>query len=593
MRVADFIVNYLKENNIQNFFSVTGRGTLFLNDALARNKDLKNYFFHHEQSAAYAAITTPSINNSISCCMVSTGCASTNTITAVLSAWQDSLPVIFISGQNFLDETTTYKKKNIRTYGQQEANIIEIIRPITKYSKMISDPRQIKYELDKAIFFAKENKKGPVWLDIPLDIQNSRIEEKNLNSFKKTPKIIKCSLKLIDSIFLELKASKRPVILIGSGIKNNECIKEFKKFVRSFKIPVVYTSSGSSILGSENKFSIGSIGSQGCSREGAFVVQNSDLLLVLGSRLNSLTIGLDTQKFARDAKKIIIDIDKEEHTKNKLNNSKLVLSDLGFFLKTINKKKVSFNKREWIQKCINWKKIFKDKKDILTNPKKINLYELSEIFSKVLPKNTIFLCDSGFIDVILPTNIKFKKDQICVHPVSQGAMGFALPAIIGAYSTGKKDIISIVGDGSIMMNLQELQTIKYYNIPAKIFIINNNMYGIIRRRQKELFRGRTIGTDKSNGVGSPSNFKKISKAFGINYKLIRIKKNLTNQIKSVLKKDTTFICEIMTDENQEYIEVGYAKNSDGKIVRRPLEDQKPFLNRKFFLDQMLIKPIDQ
>ena len=592
MRVADFIIQYLKNKNVKNFFSVTGRGTLFLNDALAREKNVKSFFFHHEQSAAFAAITTPSTNNNLSCCMVSTGCASTNTITAVLSAWQDGLPVIFLSGQNFLNETTSYKKKNIRTYGQQEADIIKIIKPITKYSKMITDPMQIKYELDKAFFFANNKIKGPVWLDIPLDIQNSRLEDKKLKSFSKNYEIIKCSSKLINKVFSEIKFANRPAVLIGSGVKNAKCIEEFKKFVNKYQIPVVYTSSGSSILGSEYKLSIGSIGSQGCSREGAFTVQNCDLLIVLGSRLNSLTIGLDVKKFARNAKKIIIDIDKDEYEKNRFENSKLILSDLDFFLKKMNQKKIIIKWNKWILKCLNWKKIFKSKKDILNGSQKINLYELSEVFSKTLPSNSVFLCDSGFIDVILPTNIRFRKKQICIHPVSQGSMGFALPAIIGAYTTGKKNIVSVIGDGSIMMNLQELQTIKYYKIPAKIFIINNKMYGIIRRRQKELFRGRTIGTDDTNGVGNPD-FRKISKAFDIKYKLIKTKKNLTSEINSVLKEKKTVICEIIADENQEYIEIGYAKNKKGKIVRRPLEDQKPFLDRNTFLREMIIEPIDQ
>jgi acetolactate synthase-1/2/3 large subunit len=316
------------------------------------------------------------------------------------------------------------------------------------------------------------------------------------------------------------------------------------------------------------------------------------LLILLGSRLNSLTIGLDVKKFARNAKKIIIDIDKDEYEKNRFENSKLILSDLDFFLKKMNQKKIIIKWNKWILKCLNWKKIFKSKKDILNGSQKINLYELSEVFSKTLPSNSVFLCDSGFIDVILPTNIRFRKKQICIHPVSQGSMGFALPAIIGAYSTGKKNIVSVIGDGSIMMNLQELQTIKYYKIPAKIFIINNKMYGIIRRRQKELFRGRTIGTDDTNGVGNPD-FRKISKAFDIKYKLIKTKKNLTSEINSVLKEKKTVICEIIADENQEYIEIGYAKNKKGKIVRRPLEDQKPFLDRNTFLREMIIEPIDQ
>jgi acetolactate synthase-1/2/3 large subunit len=524
--------------------------------------------------------------------MVSTGCASTNTITAVLSAWQDSLPVIFLSGQNFLNETTNFKKKNIRTYGQQEADIIRIIKPITKYSKMITDPMQIKYELDKAFFYANNKIKGPVWLDIPLDIQNSRLDNKKLKSFSKKYEIEKCTSKLINEVFSDIKSANRPAVLIGSGVKNAKCIEEFKKFVNKYQIPVVYTSSGPSILGSEYKYSIGSIGSQGCSREGAFTVQNCDLLIVLGSRLNSLTIGLDVEKFARNAKKIIIDIDKNEYKKNKFKNSKLILSDLGFFLNKMNKKKIIIRWNEWYLKCLNWKKIFKNKKDILNNSQKINLYELSDVLSKTLPSNSVFICDSGFIDVILPTNIRFKKKQICIHPVSQGSMGFALPAIIGAHSVRKKNIVSVIGDGSIMMNLQELQTIKYYNIPAKIFIINNKMYGIIRRRQKELFRGRTIGTDNTNGVGSP-NFRKISKAFDIKYKLIKTKKNLAGEINNVLKEKETVICEIVADENQEYIEIGYAKNKKGEIVRRPLEDQKPFLDRNVFLREMIIEPIDQ
>ena len=592
MRVADFVIEYLLSKKIKTFFSVTGRGSLFLNDALAKSKKAKYFFFHHEQSAAFAAITTPYINNQISCCMISTGCASTNTITAVLSAWQDSIPVIFISGQNFKNETTTFTKLKIRTYGQQEANIIEIINPITKYSKMIVDPKKIKYELDKAIFFANDKKKGPVWLDIPLDIQNSRIDERNLKSFYKKKTIKKCSSNFIDNVMKELKSSKRPAILIGSGIKSSNSVDEFKKFINKFKIPVVHTSSGSSVLGSENKFSIGSLGSQGCSREGAFTVQNCDLLIVLGSRLNSLTIGSDIKKFARNAKKIIVDIDKNEHIKNKIKNYTLILSDLGFFLRKINKKNKIPKWNLWISRTLNWKKIFKSNKKLLGKTNKINLYHLSEVFSETLSNDTIFICDSGFVDVILPTNIKFKKKQICIHPVSQGSMGFALPSVIGAYSTGKKNIVSVIGDGSIMMNLQELQTLKYYNIPAKVFIINNNVYGIIRRRQKELFRGRTVGTDHTNGISCP-NFKKISNAFGIKYKLVKTKKNLKSQIKSILREKNTVICEILADENQEYIEIGYSKNYDGKIVRRPLEDQKPFLDRDLFLKEMIVEPIDQ
>ena len=210
------------------------------------------------------------------------------------------------------------------------------------------------------MFFANDKIKGPVWLDIPLDIQNSRLEEKKLKSFSKNYKIPRCSTASIDKIFSEIKFSKRPAVIIGSGVKMPN-VNKFKKFVNKYRIPVVYTSSGSDILGSENIFSIGSIGSQGCSREGAFTVQNSDLLLVLGSRLNSLTIGLDIKKFAREAKKIMIDIDKNEYEKNKFDNSELILSDLNFFFEKMNKK-ISVKWNNWIQTCLKWKKIFHNKK---------------------------------------------------------------------------------------------------------------------------------------------------------------------------------------------------------------------------------------
>ena len=591
MRLSDFVVEYLKTKNIKNFFVVTGRGTLFLNDSLARAKDLKTYFLHHEQSASFAAITTPLINNSISCCMISTGCASTNTITGVLSAWQDGIPCLFISGQNFLKETTNYTKKNIRTYGQQEADIIKIIKPITKYSTMVKNSSHIKFELDKAIFLANEGRKGPVWIDIPLDIQNSRIDEKKLKSFKKK-KIAKYNNEeKINKVRRLISSSERPAVLIGSGIKFSNAKKELKRFVNKWKLPVVYTSSSSDIFGSKNKLSIGSIGSQGCSRAGAFTVQNSDLLLVLSSRLNSLTTGLDFKKFARDAKVIVVDIDKNEHSKKGIKKDLFIKSDVKDFLKKINKRNPNVKWIRWLKKCIEWKKNFKKVK-VNNNEKGIDLYEISKILSDTMQNDTVFICDSGFIDVIMPTNIEFSEKQTCIHPVSQGSMGFALPAIVGAHALNKKNIISVIGDGSTMMNLQEFQTIKYYNIPVKIFIINNNVYGIIRKRQKELFRGRSIGTYKLDGLSCPD-FRKVAKSFDISYKKITNNKNLKKDISKILKSKKANICEIIGKENQRYIEISYAKNKFGKIVRRPLEDQKPFLNRKLFLKEMIIKPIDQ
>ncbi len=592
MRLADFVIECLSENNIKKFFVITGRGSLFLTDALKRSKKIKTHFTHHEQSAAFAASSTAQLNGEVSCCLVSTGCASTNTITGVLSAWQDNIPCIFISGQNTLSETTRFTKKNIRTYGQQEADIISIVRPITKYATMISDPSTIKYEIEKSINLSNHGRKGPVWIDIPIDIQNARIDPKKIKSYKKKLEIPKCTKQEVNYVLDKIRKSKRPVALIGNGIKSSKAEDELLNFVKKYKIPIIFDSSSTDTFPQENKLSIGSVGSQGCSRSGAFALQNSDLVLVLGSRLDSLITGPDFKKFARDADVVIVDIDKNEHTKKGVKIKKIIVSDLSFFLRLLNKKKFKIENKKWNSKCFYWKKIFADEIIIKENNNKIDLYDLSHSFSKIMPKKSIFICDSGFIDVIMPNNIKFKKNQSCLHPFSQGAMGYALPAIIGAASVSKKKIFSVIGDGSLMMNIQELQTISDLRIKAKIFVINNGGYGIIRRRQKDLFRDRTIGTGTNDGVTCP-NLKKIAKSYGITYKKINNKNDLSSKLKNVIKQDKLILCEIMGLKEQSYVEISYAKTQLGKIVRRPLEDQKPFLQRKFFLKQMITKPIDQ
>lgn len=592
MRVADYVFEVLSNNAINNCFSVTGRGSLFLNDALKNNPKINEYFFHHEQSAAFATVSYAQLTGKPACCLISTGCASTNTITGLLSAWQDGVPSIFISGQNTLKETTRKRNIKIRTFGQQEADIISIVKPITKYSVMIEKPEDLDKELQKAIHIANTSPKGPVWIDIPLDIQDHRIEKK----YKKVQfnnSMYKCKKSELNYIYNSIQNSKKPALLIGSGIKSAGAEIQFNKFVKKFKIPVTYTHSSVDVYKYDNQLCIGSVGSQGCTRAGAFVVQNSDLLIILGSRINSLTTGPDKNKFARKAKIIAVDINKNEFKKNNIKINKLILSDLDYFLKEINKLKVKVKWQTWNKIAKNWKKNLKKYDPSENDNGKVGLYEFSKVISNSLSNNSIFICDSGFVDVIMPNNIEFKKNQRCLHPVSQGSMGYAIPAVLGAHvADKKKDIICVVGDGSFMMNLQELQTIKNYKSNPKIFVINNNMYGIIRRRQKELFRNRTIGTDTTNGVIG-TNIKKIAKCFNFKYFKINKKYELKNKLKQIMEYKGPIICEIMAILDQDYIEIGYSKNSKGIIVRRPLEDQKPFIKRNIFQKEMIIKPIDQ
>ena len=599
MRVADYIFNRLQSYGIDKAYIVTGRGALFLTDGLAKNGSFYVICTHHEQAAGYAAVAEAQLSESPSLCLVSTGCASTNCITPVLNAWQDNLPVIFISGQNVLNETTYFKKTKLRTYGQQEANIVDLVQPITKFSSMVTCAQDIPNLLEKAITAANTGRKGPVWLDIPLDIQSARIKDENTKpktqraisslSPRKIDKISESIFKFINAI----KTSERPVILIGSGVRSSNTQKNLAEFVELNNVPLVYSASAVDVYPSGNKLSVGSIGSMGCSRQGSFVLQNADLILVLGNRLSSILTGNDFCKFGRDASIHVVDIDKFEHQKEGIKIDNFIHSDLSYFFELLpSNKRLTKNLNLWTKKVGHWKKLFSSMSNFdLTT--RTDLYDLSNCLSKKMKGDGIVITDSGFIEVILPTNINFSPKRRAVHPVSQGSMGFALPAALGAYDpqNPKKEILVVVGDGSIMMNIQELQTIMHHNINLKIIVINNNNYSIIRRRQSELFRKRTIGTGVEDGVSTPD-FKDLSKTFGFRYICCKTSKSLNSSVEKLLSANQPSILEIYGRHDQQYIEVAATKNINGKIVRRPLEDQWPFLERDLFKKEMLIEPID-
>ena len=593
IRVADYIMERLCVDGAKHIFMVTGRGVLFLSDAVAAHKELKGISLHHEQSAAYAAVAYAQYTGKPGACLVSTGCAGTNALTGVLNAWQDGVPCVFISGQNKLHETSRYTGIPLRTFGQQEADIISIVDSITKYAVMITDPKQIVYEMEKALYLAQTGRKGPVWIDVPLDIQNMRVRPEELEHFvtengsnyDPLPEDIQYVSKVLSD-------SNRPAILIGSGIWSADAVRDLEAFLERHPIPVTYAGSAPDTYGLDNPLSIGSVGTMGCSRAGNFTVQNSDLLLVLGCRLSPMTIGSDCAKFARAAKVVVVDIDSVEHSKNNIKIDRLILADVKKFLTSLMDEDIKRVDEEWRNKCLHWKQIFPKCEEKYKTSEKVDLYYLAECLSEVLPVDSVFLSDSGLVEVLLPTNISFRKDQRCIHPASQGSMGFALPGLVGAHYASDRPVIAVIGDGSIMMNLQELETIRYNNIPAKIFVINNNAYAVIRKRQVELFRSRTIGTDPGNGVGCP-NFMKVANGFEIPYVRIDSSLDLQQKLKSIIEMDGAVLCEIMGLEDQEYIRSSHTRNSKKRVVVRPIEDQAPYLNRELFLSEMVIKTIDQ
>ena len=593
-RVVDYIINKLYEEGVKHIFFVPGTGCMHLTDALAKLEDIQKISVHHEQAAAMAALTYAKYNETLGACVVTTGCGGTNTITGVLHAWQDNVPCVFVSGQAERNHTIRNSPVPLRQFGRQETDIVKLVEPITKYAVMINDPKDVIYELEKAIYFAQSGRKGPVWIDVPLDVQNSIINPDELPHFipDESGELPKPKSEDIDYLLTSLDASKRPVILAGNGIRLSNSIDLFNCFIDKYQIPVTYTRLGSDLIESDNPLSIGMVGMLGASRSGSFAIANSDLILVLGSRLSINTTGYEYEKFARDAKIIVVDIDQDEHSKNTVNIDKFIHSDINAFLTELNVKVPPKSYGSWVDKCKHWKEIFplctqnhKDSPDI-------NMYYFIECLSSCLPEKAVVVSDAGNSYFITTPTLHVNKGQRSITSGGEAEMGYGLPGAIGAACASNSDVVAITGDGSFMMNLQELATLSQTQLSVKVCIMNNNGYSSIRHLQNTAFRGRTIGTDPDSGLKFPD-FKIISEAFGLPYVKISGSEGLTSKIQKIFGIDGPVVCEVMCTPNQDFLGVAQVRNSKKRFVTRPLEDQAPFIDRDLFLSEMVIDPIDQ
>lgn len=593
-RVADYVIRKIAQMGVEHIFMLTGRGILYLTDAVAKNESISGVSLLHEQSAAYAAMSYAKARDGVGACLVSTGCAATNAVTGALCAYQDNLPVIFISGQHMLHETTRYTGAQIRTYGSQEADIISIVSSVTKYAAMLTDPNKIAYETEKALFLATSGRQGPVWLDIPLDLQSVLIDEDTLEHYTGQEQEYLVSDQTVNTVSTELSEAKRPLLFIGGGAF--ACGEELQHLVEATQIPLVFSYAGCDVLGSAHPYSIGAVNSLGAPRAGNFALQNADYVLVLGSKLCSQTIGDKPQTVAREAKITVVDIDPAEHTKQGIKIDRLIISDVKAFLTRLLSQSLTQCPALWTKKCQHWKDIFSVRNEAFIHEEsedgRIDLYDFCDVISDKLTGNTAIITDAGLEELIVPSTIRYKARQKCFFAAAQGAMGYAIPAIIGAHFSGRFDeIIVIVGDGSALMNLQELLLLKYHTVNAKIFVINNDLYAVIRARQKDLFRKRTIGNDETDGVPSPDFFR-LSEAFELNYQCIASKEALEDGLISALQSEKSILCEIMCKTKQRYFHTSFRKNERGKLIRPSIEDMSPFMDRNILLSEMLVTPIE-
>lgn len=588
VKVADYIAQFLETRGIRHVFMVTGGGAMFLNDGMAKSKTIKGVFNHHEQACAMAAVGYSKFNNEIAVVMPTTGCGGTNTITGLLDAWQDSNKVVFISGNVNRKETTHGLNLPLRKFGVQEANIVDIVKPITKYAVMVTDPNTIAYHLEKAFHLCETGRHGPVWIDVPMDVQGSFIKEENLVHFtaEETEESIDCSM-----FEHYLKEAKRPIVIAGYGIRLSGAKNEFIRFIEKHNLPVAFTYLAIDFLPSDHPLYVGRLGTKG-DRAGNFAVQNSDLVISVGSSLSVSVTGFRYDTFAREAKVVVVDIDKHEHKKKTIKIDVEINSDVKHFLKQV--ENVEYRADQWwVDKCISWRDkwaVFLNEYTDTTNG--INIYYFIQKLSEKNKSDAIVISDAGSAYYATSQALKVTAQQRYITSGAQADMGFSLPAAIGAaVASNRKNIIAITGDGSFQMNIQELQTIASSKLPIKIFILNNGGYLSIRNTMDKFFESRYYGTDEASGLSFPE-IEKIAYAYGIPYHRLRTGEDLDGKLTEVLNTDGCALVEVICPFKQDMAPSSSAKiDKNGKLVSQPLENMSPFLDDKEFKKEMIVNPL--
>ncbi|MCX6720727.1 MAG: thiamine pyrophosphate-binding protein [Candidatus Staskawiczbacteria bacterium] len=592
MRVSDYIAKFIFEHGTKDVFMLSGGGIMNLTDGLACNKDLNIYCMHHEQAISMAIEAYSRAIGKIGVGYFTTGPGATNALTGLAGAWLDSSPCLFISGQ-VKRKDSVYKSgiAQLRQIGVQEINILPIVQSITKYSAFVDNPNDIRYHLEKAYYLANNKRPGPVWLDVPSDVQGATIDPEKLRKFTPVKEKQIATVSDLKKVAQYLNSSSRPVILAGQGVRISGAIDNLLKFSQEYKIPIITTFLGIDVINSDNPLYVGRIGIKG-DRAGNLAMQNADLLIVIGSSLPIAELGYEYKDFAREAKIIVVDVDSTSHIKKAIKIDLLLMSDAKQFIEKIsqlNLKKTSNEK--WLEKCISWRN--KYPVCLLEYAKikdKVNIYYFIDQLSKKLKGTDFVVTDAGSAFYAGSQAVKIKNGLRYITSGGFATMGYSLPASIGiSAGLGNKRVVCITGDGSFQQNIQELQTAVHYKLPVKIFILNNGGYLSIRTTQGKFYGNRFIGEGPNSGVSFPD-AKKIAKAYGINF--VRISKN--NQLDAGIDKTLSFngpvICEIMCPENQAIIPtVASEKLADGSMVSKPLEDMYPFLDRDEFKNEMVIK----
>ncbi len=585
IRVADYISKKLVEFEIKHVFTITGGGAMHLNDAFGKNQDLTCIYNHHEQACAMAAESYARLTGKIAAVCVTSGPGGTNAITGVLGGWLDSIPMLIISGQVRFDTTTRSTDLELRQLGDQEFDIAGCIHTMTKYSVMVTDASTIRYHLERAFYLATTGRHGPCWIDVPLNIQGALVDEESLmgydsiEDFGEIPPHIE--KETIDKILELIKKAKTPVLFAGSAIRLSGAYDRFIELVEHLNIPVVTAWNAHDSIWDAHPMYFGRPGTLG-DRAGNFIVANADLLLVLGSRLNVRQISYNWENFAKNAYKIVVDIDINELKKPTLNIQMPIHADVKELIEGLNSAlgaDILAPKQEWIEYCANVKKKYPIVLESYWESKElVNPYCFARALTELLPENQVVVTGNGSACVCTFQAAIIKQGQRLYTNSGCASMGYDLPAAIGAaVALNGKPVICIAGDGSIQMNIQELQTVVHYKLPIKIFILNNNGYHSIRQTQNNFFGAPLVGCEPDCGVSFPDS-QKIAYAYGISFLRCSNHAELVTIITQALNNEGALICEVMVTTEQVFSPRTSSKKSpDGTMLSPPLEDMFPFL----------------
>jgi acetolactate synthase-1/2/3 large subunit len=596
IKVSDFIANYLVEQEIQHVFMVTGGGAMHLNNSLGKHKNLEVVFNHHEQACAMAAESYARLTNKPAVVNVTSGPGGINALNGVFGAWTDSIPMLVLSGQVRYDTTVQGVGLPVRQMGDQEYDIVRSVKPMTKYAVMITDPTEIKYELQKALYLATKGRPGPVWLDIPLNIQGALVDEAQMREYnfpqdeQQQPPQIETAV--LQEVLTKIRNAERPVLMVGTGVRLSGAYYDFLKVIDELKIPVVTAFNAHDLLPENHPLYVGRPGTVG-DRPGNFAVQNADVLIVLGCRLNIRQIGYNWKSFARAAYKIIVDIDALELKKPTTTIDMPIHGDVADFFKQLLRlldKQPMPEKPKWMA----WCKERKEKYPVVLpsyweRSDSVNPYCFIEVLNDHLDEGQIVVTANATACITAFQALKIKRNQRLYSNSGSASMGYDLPAAIGAcFGSDRQKVICLAGDGSIQMNLQELATIRYYQLPIKIFVLNNSGYHSIRQTQENFFGKPLVGVSQDSGLFFPS-MEKIAHAYEMQYTRADTHDELNNSIAFALVSNKPAICEIMVTTEQPFAPKMSSKRlADGRMVSKPLEDLAPFLEREELLTNMLI-----